>query len=250
MTDLRELRSEPSAALIEAARQWLAPVRAALHTEFLAAYLHGSVLTQGYDPKRSRVNVLVIARAIPEDAYAALEQALTAPRKGVGFESLFLSRGQLQHSLDVFPIEFLEIKERHLLLEGEDVIAPLEVPRTHLRLQCEHELRGKHLRLRQFLLYNLSKPAALEEQLAAASSSFATLFRTLLRLQGENPPVEPAHVIERLADLYKLDVQGLLGPHLARTAGIAKKTDAAPIFRRFVAEIDRLIQAIDELRVQ
>ena len=248
MTDLRELRSEPSGTVLDAARQWLGPVRAALNQEFLAGYLHGSALTLGFDSKRSRINVLVIVRALPESTWPALEKALAA-RKGVSFDSLFLTRGQLQHSLDVFPIEFLEIKERRLLLEGEDVIAPLQVPSTYLRLQCEHELRGKHLRLRQYLLHNLSKPAALEQQLAASASSFATLFRTLLRLKGEQPSAEPAQVIERIAERYHLDVQGLLGAHLTRTAGIANKSDAARTFGRFVTEIDRLIQAIDELRV-
>jgi hypothetical protein len=249
MPDLSELRIEPAAATLEAARLWLAPVRAALGDRFLSAYLTGSVLTQGFDPKRSQINLLVLSRSLGDDTLAAIAAAIPAPKKPYHFDPLFLTRQQLEKSLDVFPIEYLEMRERHLLLEGEDVIASIVVPLTYLRLQCEHELRGKHIRLRQSLLRHWNQTPELGEQLAASASSFATLFRTLLRLRGETPPGDPAHVIERVADLYRLDAQALLGAHLARTAGVVRRDDAQKMFRRFVAELDKLIVAIDELRV-
>src|SRR5215475_15666140 len=52
-------RIEPSQEIMVASRQWLAPVREALGHEFLGAYLTGSVLTQGFRPERSSVNILV-----------------------------------------------------------------------------------------------------------------------------------------------------------------------------------------------
>lgn len=249
MPDLSELRIEPAAPILEAARAWLSPVRAALHQEFLAAYLTGSVLTQGFDARRSKVNMLVLSRALPDATIEALAGALPPARGRPRFDPLFLTRRQLENSLDTFAIESVELVERHLLLEGEDVLAGIEVPRAHLRLQCEHELRGKHVQLRQILIESWSRPAELGAALAASASGFAALFRTLLRLQGESPPAEPAHVVERVADVFGLDAEALLGPHLARTAGVAKRDDARLMTRRFVAQIDRLIQAIDELRV-
>ena len=248
MPDLSESRIEPSPETLDAVRKWLAPVRLAVHEEFLAAYLTGSVLTQGFDAKRSRTNVVVLTESLPDTALEALAKALPDPRDA-RIDPLFLSRRQLEKSLDTFPIEYLEMKERHLLLEGEDVLASIEVPRAHLRLQCEHELRGKHIQLRQFLLYNWSRPSRLGESLAASASGFATLFRTLLRLQGESPPAEPAQVVQRVADVFKLDAQGLLGAHLAKNAGFDPREDVLAIYRRFNAEIERLIQAIDELLV-
>lgn len=249
MPDLSELRIEPSPATLDAVRKWLTPVRAAVHEEFLAAYLTGSVLTQGFDPKKSRINVVVMTRSLTDAHLEALAKVLPDPRQEPRVDPLFLTRRQLEKSLDTFPIEYLEMKERHLLLEGEDVLAAIEVPRVHLRLQCEHELRGKQIQMRQFLLHQWSKPAALGEYLAASASSFATLFRTLLRLQGETPPADPARVVERVADVFRLDAGGLLGPHLAKTAGAPGKDEALMVYRRFTAEIERLIQAIDELPV-
>jgi hypothetical protein len=245
-----ELRISPPEAMLTAARRWLAPVRAALDHDFLAAYLTGSVLTQGFDMKHSRVNVLVVGRTLSVDWLEALARAVPVTRRAPHFEPLFLHLRQIEKSLDVFPIEWLEIQERHLLLEGDDVVAGFDVPRSNLRLQAEHELRGKNIRLRHALVESIRRPADLERVLKGAASSFATLFRTLLRLRGETPPGDSSRVIERVADLFKLDATGLLIPHLLRQSGrTGNRADILPNYRKFLVEVDRLIDAIDELRV-
>ena len=243
-----DLRIEPAPEVLAAARRWLEPVRAALGPEFLAAYLTGSVLSQGFDPRHSHVNVAIVARALPIGVLDAVARAVpggaTAPR----VEPLFLTRGQIEKSLDVFPIEWLEMQERHLLLAGEDVLAALEVPRQWLRLQCEHELRGKHIQMRQAYVLLARRPAELRRMLQASASSFAALFRTLLRLRGETPPAESRRVVERVAELFELDAQGLLGAHLARyTSRRHPPAELLPLYQRFLTEIDRLISAIDRL---
>lgn len=249
MSTSSELRIEPAAEILDAARQWIQPVRLALGSEFLGVYLTGSVLTQGFDPKKSGVNLLVIARSLDTAVLERLASALPEPKKAPRFEPLFMTHGQIEKSLDSFPIEWLDIRERHLLLEGEDVVARLDVPRTYLRLQCEHELRGKHIQLRQVLLLQAKEPAALVRTLGGAASSLATLFRTLLRLQEESPPAESARVVGRVADVFRLDAGALLIPHMIRYGGRSPKGDeVAPQYRRFLAELDRLIAAIDELK--
>src|SRR5437870_13791444 len=198
-----ELRIEPAAEILAAARRWLEPVRAALEPDFISARLTGSVLPQGFDPRHSRINILIVARALDVDRLDRLGAALPKSASP-GLEPLFVTRRQIEHSLDVFPIEWLDIQERHLVLEGEDLFATLVIPRDALRLQCEHELRGKHLRLRLAYVLSHGRADQLTAALRGAASGFAALFRTLLRLRGETPPAD-ARVIERLADLYGLD---------------------------------------------
>ncbi|HEY2955549.1 MAG TPA: hypothetical protein VGK89_09925 [Candidatus Eisenbacteria bacterium] len=249
MTESRP-RIEPLPEILEASRRWLEPVRKTLGPEFLAAYLTGSALGQGFDPRRSRVNLLVVARTLDTDMLDRLSRAIPTPRRAPHFQPLFLTRRQIEKSLDVFPIEWIEIQERHLLLEGEDVVAGLQVPRTHFRLQLEHELRGKHIQLRQTLLAAASHPATLERTLRDSASSFAALFRSLLRLRGEEPPAAAARVFERVADVFQLDAAALLVPHLLRHSGRAARRAEVPRgYRKFLVEVDRLIQAIDELPV-
>lgn len=248
MADTSDRRIEPSSEIVDRARQWLDPVRAALGPDFVAAYLTGSVLTEGFDAKRSHINLLLVARALDGPRLDAVARALPAQRKAPFIEPLFLTRAQIEHSLDSFPIEWIEIQERRLRIDGDDVFGAIEVPRTYLRLQCEHELRGKHIRLRQTYLLHHTDPAVLARALRASASGFATLLRTLLRLRGETPPADAARVIQQVADLYHVDAQHLLAAHLFRYASRRHKSEEVlALYRSFLAEMERLIRALEEL---
>jgi hypothetical protein len=249
MTNASALRIQPPDEVMDTVRAWLAPVRTAIGPDFLAAYLTGSVLTQGFDPKHSHVNLLIVARALGPERLDAIAAVLPRRKAPPLVEPLFMTRDQIDRSLDSFPIEWLEIRERHLLIEGEEVVADLDVPRTYLRLQCEHELRAKFIQLRQAYLFQHGNARELALALRSGASGFATLFRTLLRLRGETIPADTARVVQRVADVYGLDAQALLGPHMARYAGSDATDDAPRQFRRFLAEMERLVGALDELKL-
>jgi hypothetical protein len=245
-----DVRIEPSAEILAHVRKWLAPVRGALGDQFVASYLTGSVLTQGFDPKHSHINVLVVARSLDGQLLDRLALALPGQRRPPLIEPLFLTRGQIESSLDTFPVEWVEIQERHLRLDGDDVFGALQVPRTYLRLQCEHELRGKHIQLRQTYLLHRSDTALLTRTLRASASGFATLFRTLLRLRGEVVPADHGRAIQRVADLYQLDAQGLLSAHLLRFSTRRYKADEVnALYQRFLTQVEHLIGALEELRL-
>ena len=244
------LRMDPSDVMLAAARRWLEPVRAALGPEFVAAYLTGSVLVQGFDERHSGVNVLIVARTLDLDVLDAISQRLPEPKKPPRFDPLFLTLRQVEKSLDVFPIEWVDIQERHMLLEGNDVLGGLDVPRANLRLQLEHDLRRTMIGLRQSYLAHAKHPDRLEDTLRRAASGFATLCRTLLRLQGESPPADTPRVIERVADVYGLQAEGLLAAHLVRYAEHHYRgAEVLAHYRKFLVEVDRLVNAIDQMRV-
>ncbi len=250
MLTQNDMRIEPSGEVLDAVRRWLAPVRAALDPDFEAAYLTGSVLTQGFDMKHSHVNVLLVVRALDPEKLDGVAAALPRQKKPPLIEPLVLTRRQIEGSLDSFPVEWVEIKERHLRLEGEDIFGTLEVSRQYLRLQCEHELRGKHIQLRQAYLLHRDDSPVLVRTLRGSASGFATLFRTLLRLRGEALPADGTRVIQRVADLYRLDGQGLLSAHLFRYSTRRYRPDEVrTLYRRFLTEVERLIHSLDELKL-
>src|SRR5262249_42313077 len=149
-----------------------------------------------------------------------------------------------------FPIEWTEIQEQHLLIEGHDVLGNLQVPRTYLRLQCEHELRAKLILLRQSYVLSGARPDRLEGVLRSSASGFSTLFRLLLRLQGESPAADTAQVVERVADVHRLQPEGLLGAYLVRSGQRRYRGhELLTIYRKFLTEIERLVNVIDGMQV-
>ena len=57
-------------------------------------------------------------------------------------------------------------------------------------------------------------------------------------------------MIHRVSDLFELDAQGLLGAHLVRySARDYKPDEMLSIYRLFLAQVERLVIAIDQLPV-
>ena len=243
-------RSEPAHHVLSAAQRWLAPVRERLGDDFLSAYITGGAMNAGFDPSKRHVNVLVVTRELTlgrlDEIAAAVPETLKPPH----IDPLFLTMQQVQRSLDVFPIEWLDLKDRHWRLEGVDFLETLEVPQTYLRLQIEQELRGKHLRLKQEYLMGAAHPERLHAALARLASGFHTLFRSLIRLHSEVPPASLERVIARVAEIYALDAGALHGAHKLRA--LRKHPGAEETrttYKAFLAQVELLTAAVDALRV-
>jgi hypothetical protein len=236
--------------VLAAAQRWLAPVQARLGEHFLSAYITGGALNEGFDPLARHINVLVVTRELPLSQLDALAAAVPVTAKPPHIDPLFMTMNQVQRSLDVFPIEWLDLKDRHWKLEGVDLFDALEVPQTYLRLQVEQELRGKHLRLAQEYLTGAASPERLHAALSRLASGFHTLFRSLIRLHGEAPPPSLERVVERVAEIHALDAQALLGAHRLRAQ---RKHPGAEetreTYKKFLAQVEQLTSAVDALRV-
>ncbi len=71
---------------------------------------------------------------------------------------LFFTKEELENASDVFPLEFLDIKQPHELLYGEeDIVNQIKFDKTNVRKQVEFELRSKLIHLRENYIW-IKKP--------------------------------------------------------------------------------------------
>jgi len=126
-----------------------------------------------------------------------IKKRITAP--------LFFTRLYIETSSDVFPIEFLEIKDNHLVLSGEDLLTEIRVDLKNLRHQCEEQIKGKLVRIRQAYLEVGLKKKGVEALLKRSLSTMIPVFRNVLRLKGEDPPRGKEKVLERLTEVFGLE---------------------------------------------
>lgn len=245
-----DLALAPSEAVLVAARQWLAPVEQFLGADLVTACITGGALQADFDPTRSRINLLVVARDLPITRLDALAEVMPRPRKGAAIDPMVLTLEQVERSRDVFPIEWLDVRERHFTLAGEPLFETIEVPPRKLRLQIEQELRGKHLRLVQAYLAGMDRPADLHATLAASASGFHTIFRALVRLHGEKAPATHDGIVARLAQLHGLDATALGGARRMRALSRAPSADETrATYQSFLAQIERLTHVVDGLPI-
>jgi len=210
--------------------------------------LYGSATGADFVAKRSNVNLMIV---LGEVTQAALKKSLKAVAKGrkKGIVApLFLNNEHIRRSADVFPIEFLDIQDNHVALFGEDPFASLEIDSGNVRLQCEHELKGKLIRVRQGYLERGLLKKDIAALLVESLTSFVPIFRNMLRLREQQLPKRRRDVIEKTAQVFEVSSTPFL-KILGFKEGVkvpdAKTVDE--IFADYLTQLDKLAIAIDEL---
>ncbi|HET6488547.1 MAG TPA: nucleotidyltransferase domain-containing protein, partial [Syntrophales bacterium] len=119
--------------------------------------LYGSGARGDYVPGKSDINFLVV---LDEKAVDDLERAhplIHKWKKRAVAVPLIMTKAFIGSSIDVYPVEFLNMKRHYQVVQGEDVLRDLEFDRKALRLQCERELKGKLMLLRTGFLETAGK---------------------------------------------------------------------------------------------
>jgi hypothetical protein len=171
----------------------------------VASYaLTGSCLTADYVPGSSDINsVLVLQDMSPEklDALAAMGRRFGKK----GFRApLVMTPDYIERSLDVFPIEFLDIKLIHKTIHGAELFSGLTIAKPMLRLQCERDLKAKLINLRQGYISCSGDGKGLRALLHEAYAGYFPLFRAMLAVCGEGgePPVLKGDVLTAMESRF------------------------------------------------
>jgi len=181
--------------------------------DLVSIILYGSATGQDFRPGKSDINFMVV---VTEDGIEHLDQAFDVVnkwrKKGVAIP-LFLTEEYVKSSLDVFPIEYLNFQNNHILVFGKDILKDLEFSPEFLRLQCEREIKGKLLLLREAFLETSGKGKALKELITHALPALMAIFEALLHLKKIDVPRERCDIVRATADAFDLErgvFEGLL----------------------------------------
>jgi hypothetical protein len=223
-------------------------LRKAYGEGLVSVVLYGSAAVPGVKDRLSDLNVLCVLGQIRDVELGAAEPIFRWWREMQNPAPVLLTRDEIQHSADCFPIEFHDIREQHRVLYGEDVVAGLVIDDRFYRAMVEHELRAKMLRLRQKSAGILSDKELLLRLMADSVSTFCVLFRHLLRLRGAASIYEKHDVVGAAHAELGIDPTPFL-QLLDLREGKLKPRDVEPLalFRQYVSEIQAAIAATDRL---
>jgi hypothetical protein len=164
-------------------------------------YLVGSVLTEDYIEKVSDINSIIVLKEMDLNFLDILApMGKKHHKKGIS-APLLMTPDYIQKSLDVFPIEFLNFQLIHQTLLGEDILVDLQIDRGDLKRQCEREVKGKLIWLRQSYISSMGDRRRLADNIVRQFTSYIPLFRGLIQLMGENPPINHKDVVAVLSRL-------------------------------------------------
>ena len=220
-----------------------------IHQDNLVSiFVCGGAAGTDYVPKVSNITLLVILEKLE---FQDLQKSLKLVSKGINKKisaPLFLTRKHMETSTDVFPVEFLEMKENHLLLYGEDLLSSLQINPANIRLFCEEQIKGKLIRIRQAYLEIGLKRKGIEALLKESLASLTPIFRNLIRIKDKVPPVKKEEIYAQLSAEFDLDRDVFLA--ILRDIKNDEKIDAQDVevfFERYITQIQKLAIAVDQL---
>lgn len=213
-----------------------------------AVILYGSAVGADYVPGRSDINLLVVLQdASPRELQTLRGRWKEWHRLGLDVP-LVVDEQFLVRAADVFPLELIEIRERHRLLFGKPVLALVEVSLQNVRHQVEFELRSKALRLQALYLNTDLDRAVMQEALLSSAKSFVVLMKHLLYLKGESGPFESyAQVVERFATRFSLSLSAVQLLLAIRREARPWPTEIEPFVREYLGEIHAVIRVADTI---
>src|SRR5271165_1889709 len=132
--------------------EFVEKLKAAAGANLVSVILYGSGAEGEFHLEHSDLNLLCVLRDASFGSLSKIAEVVEWWRGKKHHPPLVLTPGELKTSADVFSIEFVDMKQRHRLLHGEDVLSSLNIPMTLHRAQLEYELREKLFLLRQHLL--------------------------------------------------------------------------------------------------
>ncbi len=223
-------------------------LRKTYEDRLVSVVLYGSGAVGDHHGRFSDLNVLCVLRQV---TLKELTESASVFRWWRGLDNpapLLLSTDELRNSTDCFPIEFHDIRERHRVLFGDDVVADLAIDDSFYRAQVEYELRSKLLRLRQKAAGVLGDKDLLRRLLADSLSTFSVLFRHALVLSGIEAKFEKRAVVAQTAETFEIDPAPFHSLLELREGKIKPKDlDPVPLFEAYLREIQGVIGAVDRL---
>lgn len=210
--------------------------------------LYGSGAKGEYIPKKSDINFLIVLTRVGIDNLdKALELIPKWQKRNVAVP-LFLTKEYVDSALDTFPIEFLDMKNAHKLIYGEDILIDLQIDRNDLRRQLERELRGKLLHLREGFLSTGYNRDRLRDMLAATVPAFNSIFAGLLYFKNEKLPASKAEMFERTTEVFNLDktvFATLIGIKKGKWHG--STVQLHDITKAYIRQVKKLVEIVDKL---
>src|SRR5581483_1749115 len=182
-------------------------LKSLLGPQLVSVVLYGSAAGGDHAGKHSDINLMVVTHVLPTKDLIELSKAVVPWTKQGNPPPLLVTQEHLKDFVSVFPIEILDIQHNHKVLHGPDPVQGLVVSHDHLRVELEHELQSKLLKLKTHFTLTEARPGMLEKLMVESLASFLVLFKSALWLYGVTPPAHKMEALRRLKNHVAFDME-------------------------------------------
>ncbi|MCY4487970.1 MAG: hypothetical protein OXF11_12780 [Deltaproteobacteria bacterium] len=201
--------------------------------------LFGAVAAGTFNPRSHTARSVFVVGAVDLEMLHKL--ARQGPRLGKAriAAPLIMTPEYIESSLDTFPLELLEIAQRHVCVFGEDPFQDLSLRADDVRHQCERELKTIQIGMRQALLATAGRDKALTTVEVDVGERLLRALRGFLWLHGD---AEPKTALDTVAAIESGIQRSLPG---VRSAVDERSQHGWEEFKTLYADVDALRTHVD-----
>ncbi len=223
-------------------------LRAAEGDNLLSVVVYGSALAAPEQARRSDFQWLLMTRRLGAPDLRRIRPVIRSLRAAGYSMPVFFTEQEFLDSLDVFPIEFRQMKRAYQVIYGIDPLATNLASSANLRQQIEYELRGKLLRLRSLYLPAGEKVEDLTGLMTESVVSFVQIMRPILELLGEDPPVERMLAAKRVGERLGVDMTPIVRLlKLREESRRLMEVETEDLFAAYLECLGGVIDAVDKI---
>ena len=164
--------------------------------------------------------------------------------KKVDIIPVVFTNDEIKNAIDVFPVEFLNIKRHHKMLYGEDILKSIEISKEKLRDQLEFEFRSKLFHLRQS--YLKSDGNDLENIILSAVPTLAPIIGALMYLKGIETKYDP----DLIKIMVGIDTRIVMDIHKIRSGKAKFEGDRNKYIERLINVLTQVGNLVDKMEVK
>jgi|YelNatPaOPRAMG01_1025707.scaffolds.fasta_scaffold12922_2 predicted nucleotidyltransferase len=215
-------------------------------TNLVSFIVYGSFAT-GEHYKKSDYNTLIVLNEIGLKELSQISDIIKKWVKAGNPIPMIFTEDTIKMSMDVFPLEFIEIKENHIVVYGKDVFKKLKIVTKNLRLEVERELKGAFLRLIRGYLMTQGKTDEIKQLMLNSISGIISLLKGVLRIYGKKPSAKKSEIINAMPESMKLNKTVFFDIlKLKEDVQIFKNSEINFIFSEYIENIEKVINKIDK----
>jgi hypothetical protein len=211
--------------------------------------LFGSAARGDFMTGRSNLNVLLVVRNQSVEVLQRAGQLHRQWGQQKIIAPLVMTQEDLTRATRLFPLEFLQMAQHHVVLAGQDPFAETSIKTVHLGWQCEHELLANLFRVRQRFIEGEGRIEAIQALLILSITAVLPCIRGLLYCLGQNSQEKDLNILESLPTTLQFDPTIFLDIlNMKRGLSSPGSLEWPNAYARYLQSLERFMARIEEIR--
>ncbi len=226
-------------------------IKSIFKENLISVFIFGSYARGDYVIKKSDINILIVRKRRDNNELINILSMLKKWKRKLNISTpLILTEKEIKSSTDVFPMEYTDIKDFHILIYGKDIFKKLNISNKNLRLELENQIKSKLILLRRLFVENNKSKNRLKSILIQSLPSLIVILRNILKLNRKKITTDNNNLIEEVGRITKIRVEIIKSLIDLKNDKEKNSKDVIELYKKLIEVMEKLSDYVDKFKVR